>query len=185
MNNSARTYSLYVTNRPLPTYCFASHRRERLLSRHSAASPRTVFGTVAAPVSRVTAGKVFFEVELLRFTTIDCCPQFGWATDGFAMGEEAVDDGVGDDCCSWGVDGARCLRWFDGDEGWGQAWEQVVLGFRKLLFGRNGEWSVLSEGICIDQPSFGGLFPALTGSSDEPLTVRANFGRPRVEARAA
>jgi hypothetical protein len=105
------------------------------------------------------------------------------------MGQTTTHNGVGDDSCSWGVDGARCLRWHNGASGaWGEAWaEGDVLGFaadldaHKLLFGRNGVWSVLFEGIELPLNEDGsagvGIFPALSGSSrSQPLKVRANFG---------
>ena len=90
-----------------------------------------------------------------------------------------VNEGVGDDGCSWGVDGGRCLRWFgSGSSDWGEVWaESDVLGFaadldaRKLLFGKNGHWSVAFEEIGL--PLLAGISPALTG---QRATIRANFG---------
>eukprot|EP01047_Picozoa_sp_COSAG01_P072374 COSAG01_NODE_11492_length_1922_cov_148.682940_2_plen_94_part_00 len=57
-------------------------------------------------------------------------------------------EGVGDDACSWGVDGARVQAWGDGGgKEYGQAWQEGdVIGLAAILdtgaisFGLNGSW---------------------------------------------
>jgi hypothetical protein len=70
--------------------------------------------SVGAPQLR-SAGKAFFEVTLLALPE-GCLPQFGWAGAAFATSTELSGEGVGDDVHSWGVDGARSLKWHGGEE---------------------------------------------------------------------
>jgi hypothetical protein len=133
-----------------------------------------IFVTVGVPQLR-SAGKVFFEVELLELSN-DWCPQFGWAGAAFATSADRSGQGVGDDTHSWGVDGARSLKWHGGEAPFDTKWAAGdVLGFAadpeagRLLFARNGEWCVAFEGV---RPA-GGLYPALSG---QRLRLRANFG---------
>eukprot|EP01065_Artemidia_motanka_P017979 TRINITY_DN2136_c1_g2_i1.p1 TRINITY_DN2136_c1_g2~~TRINITY_DN2136_c1_g2_i1.p1 ORF type:complete len:879 (+),score=283.77 TRINITY_DN2136_c1_g2_i1:21-2657(+) len=86
------------------------------------------FATVGAPALAFTSGWCFFEVKVVKAGE---SAQFGWAAAGSTLlprdGPEPdpadpshIDDGVGDDSLSWGVDGLRagaegCWRWTAGD----------------------------------------------------------------------
>jgi hypothetical protein len=149
------------------------------------------FDTIGAPGSIVTSGVAFYEVEVLslqgnRWRT-RCCPQFGWATGDFTRAVGArTGEGVGDDTCSWGVDGVRVKAWGDGGgHDYGQAWQEgdiigcaANLDTGAISFGLNGSWEP-PTGIAFDGvQATGGLYPALTGSAhgDSELRVRVNLG---------
>ena len=141
---------------------------------------------MGAPGS-VVSTRAFYEVTLVAFTTDDTT-QFGWANAEFehsvrlTIGDHGDHEGVGDDDRSWAADGARQLKWFAGEETFGELWVKGdVLGFAadcesgRILFARNGEWSTLFEGI--DPARMRGLYPALSGASHEqPLEIAVNFG---------
>eukprot|EP01045_Picozoa_sp_COSAG04_P014103 COSAG04_NODE_1038_length_8607_cov_2.977433_10_plen_819_part_00 len=140
----------------------------------------SAFDTVGAPESMAETGKVFYEVELLKFTKHSCAIQFGWASAGLKQTDSSTNTGVGDDRHGWGLDGARGMKWFGGSSHWDIRWKQGdTLGFaadleaNKLLFGHNGEWSVAFEDV---QWPEGGIYPALTASShSQQLIVRLKF----------
>ena len=139
------------------------------------------FDTIGAPESATETGKVFYEVELMQFTAESCYPQFGWASSRLEHTDDSTSAGVGDDRHSWGLDGARGLKWFGGDSPWDVVgWKQGdTLGFaadfeaNTLLFGCNGEWSVAFKDV---EWPVGGIYPALTASSyAKSLIVRVKF----------
>jgi hypothetical protein len=137
------------------------------------------FETVGAPHAAVTAGKVYYEVELRR---VGGNPQFGWCSRAFNTSiHEYSGSGVGDDDTGWGVDGARRQRWHAGDARWGGSWNDgdtigfaADLGTGNLFFSVNGSWEA-PNGLAFEgvQPE-GGIYPALTASS--PTAVVCNFG---------
>ena len=140
---------------------------------------KDAFVTVGAPASVVSA-RGFYEVTLVAFTTENTHPQFGWAGAEFEHCVRQTYDGVGDDEHSWGVDGARRLKFFGDEEPFGEPWaEGDVLGFAadcetgRILFARNGQWSTPFEGI--DPARMRGLYPALTASASR-LEIAVNFG---------
>ena len=55
----------------------------------------------------------------------------GWITDGFFEAtEKYTGSGIGDDEYSFGVDGDRCLSWYNGSKKFGQKWKKGdVIGF--------------------------------------------------------
>lgn len=138
------------------------------------------FSTVAAPTAVVPNGKkAWYEITFQEGSGIS---QMGWATSGFETCDRYTGDGVGDCTKSWGFDGQRVCKWFDGSTSWGKAFEPrdgKVLGVAadmvdgKILFGLDGEWGepmgVAFEGLDADL----GLFPALTGQG---MKVSVNFG---------
>ena len=122
------------------------------------------FGTIGAQAS-ATPPKVFYEIELI---TLGSCPQIGWASSDFVLGEGAPqDEGVGDDAASWGADGARKLLLHSGSSSsWGIGWcAGDVIGVAADLsagttwFGKNGVWEVGFSNVHLE-----GLFPAVSGS---------------------
>ena len=122
------------------------------------------FGTIGAQAS-ATPPKAFYEIELI---TLGSCPQIGWASSDFVLGEGAPqDEGVGDDAASWGADGARKLLLHSGSSSsWGIGWcAGDVIGVAADLsagttwFGKNGVWEVGFSNVHLE-----GLFPAVSGS---------------------
>jgi hypothetical protein len=133
------------------------------------------FVTVGAP-QLLSAGKAFFEVELLELPQRGCYSQLGWASAAFATSADYTNEGIGDCVHSWGVDGARSLKWHGVQTAFDTKWATGdLLGFAadpkagRLLFAHNGEWRVVFEGVC---PA-SGLHPAMSG---QRLRLRANFG---------
>ena len=147
------------------------------------------FSTVAAPRGVVLNGKkAWYEIT---FTSGDGVSQIGWGTSDFSTsvrysgdGDSDDDsDGVGDCTDSWGFDGQRVCKWFDGNHhSWGKKFEATggrVLGVAadmvegKILFGLDGDWGK-PMGVAFDNLSTElGLFPAL---SAEGMKVKVNFG---------
>ena len=122
------------------------------------------FGTIGAQAS-ATPPKAFYEIELI---TLGSCPQIGWASSDFVLGEGAPqDEGVGDDAASWGADGARKLLLHSGSSSsWGIGWcaGDVIgvaadLSAGTIWFGKNGVWEVGFSNVHLE-----GLFPAVSGS---------------------
>ena len=106
----------------------------------------------------------------------------GWATSDFSTSDRYSGDGVGDCTHSWGFDGQRVCKWFDGSHSWGKEFEATggrVLGVAadtvegKILFGLDGDWGE-PMGVAFDNLSADlGLFPALTAQG---MKVKVNFG---------
>ena len=123
----------------------------------------TGFSTVGLP-SASSAGKIFFEVELV---TVGSYPQIGWASEAFVCGANApAGEGVGDDDDSWGADGARKMLWHSGSAAWDVEWaDGDVIGVAADLtagtiwFGKNGSWTIGFSDVQATR-----LYPALTGS---------------------
>ena len=72
---------------------------------------RSGFCTVRSRGVCRAGARCYFEVTILRQ---DDSPQFGFAAESFQRVRGSSNDGVGDDTCSWGVDGVRNLLWHNG-----------------------------------------------------------------------
>jgi hypothetical protein len=167
------------------------------------------FATVAAPTSKAGLGsKIFYEFEVLKIdpaakTHLDgskscyeyagrvyvcsSSQQAGFASDSFDTSiNQLFIEGVGDDECSWGIDGARLHRWHGGrGSKWGETWAVGdVIGCaadlvnNAFLFSRNGKWQppmgCAFKGDAVTPEKIGGgVFPAISAQS---TTIRANFG---------
>ena len=143
------------------------------------------FDTIGAPGLVVTGGVAFYELELLSLQGESIYPQFGWAaTDGFERGRSLAHEGVGDDSCSWAVDGVRVKAWGDGGgPSYGQAWKEGdIIGLAANLdtgtisFGLNGSWESPMGTAFDGVQAGGGLYPALSGMLRGQLRVRINLG---------
>ena len=153
------------------------------------------FDSYGCPGAAANAGKCYYEVEVDAFD--GAVPQMGWADTGWELGVEGhydigVDDdagteGVGDDKHSWGIDGARSMKWHGEETGtWGAAWKQgdvigfaADLGAKTLSFSINGVWTDGSKQIAnpaftgVSIPDPGRLYPALTAAGG---TYSVNLG---------
>ena len=131
--------------------------------------------TVGLPEAARTSGLLYYELTL---HSTGRTPQLGWATAGFGPTTSgAGSKGAGDDLCSWAADGARGKLWHNGAREWPGLVRWVdgdVIGCAadltqgKLWFGKNGEWIVGFEEC---RPQNGGLYPAMSGSSDLQFSV--------------
>eukprot|EP00942_MAST-04A_sp_MAST-4A-sp1_P011975 g11975.t1 len=68
----------------------------------------------------LTSGKWYYEIEVIGDVS-GSCPQFGWADEAFTSNGQ--DNGIGDCKHSWGVDGDRKLKWWNGDSAYGKEWK--------------------------------------------------------------
>ena len=69
------------------------------------------FCTVRSRGACRAGARCYFEITIVRQ---DLCPQFGFVAESFERVRGSSNDGVGDDTCSWGVDGVRNLLWHNG-----------------------------------------------------------------------
>ncbi len=82
----------------------------------------------------LSSGKFYMEIAVLE---IDSVVQFGFFTEGFFSREpvQGCFKGVGDDACSWAVDGTRQVKCFTGAKTeFGTKWinGDVVISHRQL-----------------------------------------------------
>ena len=131
------------------------------------------FSTVGAPSALAIAGHLYYEVTL---TVVGESPQVGWVTAEFNNIDQAIEgNGVGDCAHSWGADGARMIKWHDGEAPWSVEWRDGdVVGVAadasagRLLFARNGTWD---ETFTITPGT--GIYPAFSTQSS---TFVVNLG---------
>ncbi len=116
-------------------------------------------------------GKGYYEVEILG---LDSLPQYGFATAGFERVCGASSDGVGDNEHSWAVDGARQLKWHNGEERYECTWKQGdVIGLAcdldamRVHVSVNGSFAAPNGLVfeLVPEAVRDGLFAAITGSS--------------------
>merc|ERR1711904_59930 len=128
------------------------------------------FPTLGAPEMLVKEGVLYYEIEVLGG---DGIPQAGFASSDFAFIDEQTGDGVGDDQESWGLDGVRKSKWFDGPADWKCEWKVGdVIGLAanmdkgKIAVSKNGSWSREEDlGVVFDNDKIKvGVYPAFTGS---------------------
>mmetsp|Transcript_27593 Transcript_27593/g.43691 ORF Transcript_27593/g.43691 Transcript_27593/m.43691 type:complete len:841 (+) Transcript_27593:65-2587(+) len=113
-------------------------------------------------------GSFYYEVELLS----SGLHQIGWATDKLSV---SSNDGVGDDCNSWAVDGYRVIKWHGTRSPYGERWQAhdiiacgVDMQSKTFEFFRNGRsLGVAFEGANIDAP----IYPAFTSRAGEALRI--------------
>ena len=127
------------------------------------------------------------------------CAQLGWISDSFVTSPPPPDggddddaaapsggpptSGVGDDARSWAVDGLRRVAWHGGGKlAFGASWTTGdVIGVAadldegRLLFGHNGAWTCVFEGLSLATAS-GGLAPALSASRGFCTTLNLGCG---------
>jgi ankyrin repeat protein len=137
------------------------------------------FNTFAADVL-LFGGFFYFELEVVEVVGV---MQFGFCTQGFKQRRNPQNQGVGDDHCSWAVDGARLQKWnkvISSD--YGSKWAiGDVIGF--LIDMRKNGAAVMSvsvngdltapNGIAFDNIEAPYLTPAFSASSGQ---YRVNFG---------
>jgi hypothetical protein len=140
-----------------------SHIGEFELSEFS-----TLRSTRSCPLGR----KGYYEVEILGLDSE--YPQYGFATAGFERVRGASSDGVGDDEHSWAVDGARQLKWHNGEERYECTWKQGdVIGLAcdldamRVHVSVNGSFAAPNGLVfeLVPEAVRDGLFAAITGSS--------------------
>ena len=91
--------------------------------------------------------------------------------DGLEVSSGNTGEGCGDNDTSWGLDGTRCVKWFDGDTEWPCQWEAGdVIGLAanvdagKIAVSKNGCWSEEACGVVFEHDKIKeGVYPALTG----------------------
>jgi len=139
----------------------------------------SAFSTVRSTHSCPPGGKGYYEVEILG---LDSAPQYGFATAGFERVLFHSIYGVGDDEHSWAVDGARQLKWQNGQEPYACTWKEGdVVGLacdlhqRQVLVSVNGSFAAPNGLVCELPPEAAeaGLFATFTGSTGK---VRCNLG---------
>ena len=152
---------------------------------HIDADARTVtfkrFSTVCFQQSCPAGSCAYYEIRILQLPTY---PQVGFVTSKFEPALTYSGNGVGDDEQSWGVDGARCKRWFQsgGHDGYDVEWKAGdVIGLacdlqrQELLVSVNGDFSP-PNGVFFDLSSSSPpteLFAAFTAGNGQ---VEFNFG---------
>jgi len=127
------------------------------------------FPTLGAPEMLVKAGVFYYEIEVLESSGI---PQCGFASGDFALNDDYTGEGVGDCAASWGFDGVRQARWYNGSAEWPCVWKTGdVIGFAanvdvgKIAVSKNGNWSEAPNGVVFENEKIkGGVYPAFTGS---------------------
>jgi len=127
------------------------------------------FPTLGAPELLFKSGVLYYEIEVLESEGI---PQCGFAGIGFESSDERSGEGVGDDSNSWGFDGKRQARWYDGSAEWPCEWKTGdVIGFAanidigKIAVSKNGSWSDPPNGVVfVNEKIKEGVYPAFTGS---------------------
>jgi ankyrin repeat protein len=126
-------------------------------------------------------GKVFYEVTVLKKGRT---PQIGWADETFEICTGFMDEGVGDDLSSWGIDGVRKKAWHKNKTDIQWAWQDGdVLGVAIDLDGGQATFRMSVNGVWANEPIFknmeysGGLFPAITHDG----VYAINFGEAMIE----
>ena len=127
--------------------------------------------TVGAPEALVTSGVVYYELEVLD--NEGGVPQMGFALkDDCKIAYARTGEGCGDNDTSWGLDGTRCVKWFDGEAAeWPCHWATGdVIGLAanvdagKIAVSKNGNWYEEACGIVFeDERIKTGVYPCLTG----------------------
>ena len=131
---------------------------------------------------KLSAGKLYYELEIKHIPPLGSYPQFGWSTEGFESSRESTGEGVGDNAFSWGFDGVRVLKWGDGsDSAFGVKWrEGDVLGLacdmvnKTVSFSVNGSFE-LPLGLAFQNIAADSIAPAF--SAWKGFKVVANFGQ--------
>lgn len=137
------------------------------------------FPTVGVPGMLATSGVLYYEVEILPGE--GGIPQFGFACSDFDIDIDTyTGEGVGDYANSWGFDGKRQCRWYDGSSEWSCTWAVGdIIGFAahvefgKIAVSKNGSWSDAPNGVVFENEKVkNGVFPVLTAGG---YSVRYNF----------
>jgi hypothetical protein len=135
----------------------------------------TLRSTHSCPLGR----KGYYEVEILG---LDSAQKYGFATTTFERVCGFSNDGVGDDQHSWAVDGARQLKWHNGEDPCECAWKEGdVVGLAcdldkmQFLVSVNGSFAP-PNGLVFElqsEAAEAGLYAAFSGSTGK---VRCNLG---------
>ena len=147
----------------------------------------TGFASVRGDCLCPAGAKGYYELQVVVEPSF---PQWGFCSGEWARVEEPIDEAVGDDKESWGVDGDRVYKWHDGDQGpFGCAWRKGdVIGLAcelppvtfsggggggRILVSVNGDFSP-PNGAAFDlPPGLTGLLPAFSCFCG---AVRCNLG---------
>jgi hypothetical protein len=138
------------------------------------------FNTFVADV-RLFGGCFYFEIHIID-TDGHASMQFGFCTEGFESRQKDLNEGVGDDLCSWAVDGSRMRKWHKNSDAYASKWAAGdVIGF--ALDMRSADAAEISVSIngsfeAPNGPAFTNirapyLSPAISSSCCQ---CRVNFG---------
>ena len=110
-------------------YTVAAARKADGTLAHATALPTHSSGQQSASIGRfpsfapkgifLNSGKWYYEVTIMA----DQIAQIGWSSKSY-RGRSDGGLGVGDDPFSWGYDGRRVRKWFNGSHSWGRRWKE-------------------------------------------------------------
>lgn len=135
------------------------------------------FDTFATTNRNASSGTLYFEVECVSVGR--GIAQLGFADEDFKCGRG---EGVGDDKHSWGFDGNRVCKWFNGSTSYGKEWKDGdVLGCLATLDGSKNTIEFFlndeSMGVAFENITFkGALRPAVTAQGNN-YKLRVNVGK--------
>jgi len=141
-----------------------------------------LFSTVGAPDLFTESGVLYYELEIVKRGDCGNYPQFGFALkDGIDTCDTYTDIGVGDNKTSWGVDGDRSCKWFDGStQCWTGEWDTGdVIGLAAniekglIAVSKNGNWTADGFGLAFEDETIKqGVYPCFTAST---YTLKLGF----------
>ena len=121
--------------------------------------------------------RAFYELEIL---TVCSAYQFGFCQMDWTPVNLCDGKGVGDDNQSWGIDGARRLKWHNGKAPYEMSWYRGdVVGLacdlvrNEVWVAVNGSWAAPNGKVFALKSGLSGLHPAFTSISG---AVQYNFG---------
>jgi ankyrin repeat protein len=141
-----------------------------------------VFSTASASLFCPSGQKGYYELQVQNLSD-ESVVQFGFCSEDFRPLLGITSQGVGDDSCSWAVDGVRRVKWYEGPESFGSKWNTGdVISFacdltgneRRMLVAVNGNWGAPNGHIFTFPEELNGLYPAFSGGQ---VDVKYNFGQ--------
>jgi ankyrin repeat protein len=181
VNVDPRDFFPLITEKPMLVERFRGSPTDVQINYELSSVSFSDFSTVIANMYCPQGKKGYYELEVSSFEDYFCC-QIGFCTEEFSPYFGQIQNGCGDDAFSWGVDGCRMLKWFDGsNEKFGSLWKiGDVIGFacdlqsNKFQVSVNGDWEE-PNGQVYDFPSnIQGLFPTISGLN---MKFVYNFGQ--------
>lgn len=160
---------------------------------HSTESRQIMFGgfsTFGAPEKLVTAGVLYYEMQVLKAHGL---PQFGFSLkDGIPIANANTGVGTGDNNRSWALDGMRKRKWHGADIPWKGSWKDGdVIGLAAnvdkgmIAVSKNGDWGEKEENgfgvVFCDKKIQQGVFPCFTGQG---YTARYAFEEEHLKHKA-
>jgi ankyrin repeat protein len=139
------------------------------------------FSTASAGLFCPQGEKGYYELQVSNLNSDESVVQFGFCSEEFSPSLGSTSNGVGDDSCSWAVDGVRRVKWFKGSQSFGSKWNAGdVIGLacdlkeRRMLIAVNGNWGQPNGQAFTFPEELNGLYPAFSGAR---VDVRYNFGQ--------